>query len=97
MTVGKGTKIYVSVGSFEKLALCSTDSLFAASAACLSSREVVIKVCCQTCRIKMVLWGEQIFWAVVPGQCAVRVYGLERIYNITCGAKWILLKHTSKS
>lgn len=27
---------------------------FVASAACLSSREVVIKVCCKTCRIKTV-------------------------------------------
>lgn len=35
----------------EKLSLCS-NGLFVASAACLSSREAVIKVCCKTCRIK---------------------------------------------
>lgn len=94
--VAKGTKKYESVGNFEKLSSCSTDGLFVASAACLSGREVVIKVCCKTCRIKTV--GEaDLLEAVISGQCAVGDYGLERIYNITCGADWILLKHTSET
>lgn len=49
---------------------------FVASAVCLSSREVVIKVCCKICRIKTV--GE-VDLGSVSGWCAVRDYGLETI------------------
>lgn len=49
----------------EKLSLCST-GLFVASAACLSSREAVIKVCCKTCRINMMGGADlgSCFWTI---------------------------------
>lgn len=79
----------------EKLSLCSPDGLFVVSAACLSSWEVIIKVCCKTWQKKgdgrVGLLGSH------SGQCAVRDCILERIYNITCVANWILLKHTSET
>lgn len=78
MITVKGRKIYESVGKFVRNFLCSVMmACFEASAACLSSREVVIKVCCKTCRIKTV--GEADLGSV-SGLCAVRDYGLETIY-----------------
>lgn len=51
----KGRKIYASVRKFVRnLFYVPPMACFVASAACLSSREGVIKVCCKTCRIKTV-------------------------------------------
>lgn len=53
-----GREIYESVGNFVRnFFYAPLMAFFVASGACLSSREVVIKVCCKTCRIKTV--GEE--------------------------------------
>lgn len=77
----------------EKLSLCFPDGLFVVSAACLSSREVVIKVCCKTCRRKAV--GEWVFWAAILGNVLSGI-AFWKGYR-TCAANWILLKHTSET
>lgn len=51
----RGREIHESVGSFVRnFFYVPLMACFVGSAACLSSREVVIKVCCKTCRIKTV-------------------------------------------